>query len=118
MGFGAIAAVNVSHSLLGCDTLPRILPLMLKADSSYISSKIHGVTFHEAVSILEESNKMMITMVMAMMMMSIIIVVVVVVVMMMINNKLPVLALANAGPSCDPCGGPKNVIVQSKKKMG
>ena len=24
-------------------------------------------------------------------------------------------ALANAGPDCDPCGGPLKVIVQSKK---
>jgi hypothetical protein len=31
------------------------------------------------------------------------------------RTTIAVLALANAGPVCDPCGGPLKVIVQSKK---
>jgi tetrahydromethanopterin S-methyltransferase subunit E len=77
---------------------------MLKAGASYISSKLHGVTFQKTVSTVEGRN-MMITM--AVMMMIIIII---------NNNKLPVPALENVGPDCDPCGGPPKVNVQSNKR--
>jgi hypothetical protein len=31
--------------------------------------------------------------------------------------EAPVPSLANAGPNCDPCGGPLNVIVQGRKGL-